>query len=264
MRHLIAYNNQPHQFNDHEVSILIQAIDNLKILDPACGSGAFPMGILQKLVHILAKLDPNNEQWRKQQKEKAIQPLLEDIKLAEKISYEEAREKAIQELEERLTQIDEYFNNNEMDYPRKLFLIENSIYGVDIQPIAIQIAKLRFFISLIVDQKVNDNLPNRGILPLPNLETKFVAANTLIGIDNQLSLRSNEVIEKEAQLKLIRHKYFTARTPKTKHKYRTLDHQLRAKISQLLQSTGLANATADTLARWNPYDQNSSSDFFDS
>ena len=54
---------------------------------------------------------------------------------------------------------------------------------MDIQPIAVQIAKLRFFISLVVDQKMNPQAGNLGILPLPNLETKFVAANTLIGLD---------------------------------------------------------------------------------
>src|SRR5690606_11628684 len=40
---------------------IIKAIDNCKILDPACGSGAFPMGILQKMVHVLHKIDPKNE-----------------------------------------------------------------------------------------------------------------------------------------------------------------------------------------------------------
>ena len=78
--------------------------------------------------------------------------------------------------------IEEAFERNSSDYGRKLYLIENCIYGVDIQPIAVQIAKLRFFISLVVDQTVDDKRPNRGIRPLPNLETKFVAANTLIGI----------------------------------------------------------------------------------
>ena len=48
-------------------------------------------------------------------------------------------------------------------------LIENCIYGVDIQPIATQIAKLRFFISLIVEQKIDDTRENRGVRPLPNL-----------------------------------------------------------------------------------------------
>lgn len=65
----------------------------------------------------------------------------------------------------------------------------NCIYGVDIQPIAIQISKLRFFISLVVDQITNNNpVDNFGIRPLPNLEAKFVAANTLIGINSDLSL----------------------------------------------------------------------------
>ena len=52
-------------------------------------------------------------------------------------------------------------------------VVRNCIYGVDIQPIATQIAKLRFFISLIVDQRTDwpasDDAPNRGVRPLPNL-----------------------------------------------------------------------------------------------
>ncbi|MFM6673709.1 MAG: Eco57I restriction-modification methylase domain-containing protein, partial [Dolichospermum sp.] len=263
LRSLLSYSDDSHQFNDDEVDCLINAIDNLKIIDIACGSGAFPMGILQKLVFILGKLDPNNSKWKQQQKEKAIAPVLKDIQVAKQISYEQAREEAIQKLQERLAEIEYEFENNEMDYPRKLFLIENCIFGVDIQPIAVQISKLRFFISLIVDQRVNNNQPNRGILPLPNLETKFVAANSLIGLETQLSLRSPEVIKKEEELKQVRQQYFQAKTPKTKKKYREKDNILRTEISQLLKSTGLDTATADTLARWNPYDLNTCSDFFD-
>ncbi|MEA5536906.1 Eco57I restriction-modification methylase domain-containing protein [Crocosphaera sp. XPORK-15E] len=263
LRSLLSYRDESHQFNEHECDCLINAIDNLKIIDIACGSGAFPMGILQKLVFILGKLDPNNSKWKQQQKEKAIQPVLKDIQVAKQISYEEAREEAIHKLQARLAEIEDEFENNEMDYPRKLFLIENCIFGVDIQPIAVQISKLRFFISLIVDQKVNNARPNRGILPLPNLETKFVAANSLIGIETQLSLRSPEVIKKEEELKQVRQQHFKARTPKTKRNCREKDKNLRQEISQLLKSTGLESATADTLARWNPYDLNARSDFFD-
>lgn len=67
LRHLIAYNDKPHRFDVDEIEALIKAIDTLKILDPACGSGAFPMGILHKLVFILGKLDPRNDKWRKRQ-----------------------------------------------------------------------------------------------------------------------------------------------------------------------------------------------------
>jgi adenine-specific DNA-methyltransferase len=46
-------------------------LDECKILDPACGSGAFPMGVLQKMVHILQKLDPDNIIWKEYTKQKA-------------------------------------------------------------------------------------------------------------------------------------------------------------------------------------------------
>src|SRR5207245_1278989 len=113
---------------------------------------------------------------------------------------------------------------------RKLYLIENCIYGVDIQPIAVQIAKLRCFISLIVDERADDTRENRGIIPLPNLETKFVAANSLIGIarPQQMMLRSDAVIDKEKELAGVRRNLFTARTPKTKNDYRARDQHLRA------------------------------------
>lgn len=232
----------------------LHAIDSLKVLDPAVGSGAFPMGMLQKLVFILGKLDPNNEVWKYQQKEREIRPVLEDLQQAQKISYEQAREAAIQQLEERLAEIEADFTDNEMDYPRKLFLIENSIYGVDIQPIAVQIAKLRFFISLIVEQRVDDNAPNRGILPLPNLETKFIAANTLMSIDRpaQMTLGALAVQAKEQELAEARHRIFTARTQATKNKYREKDQHLREEIAALLKREGWADHTTpwSTLKRW--------------
>jgi type I restriction-modification system DNA methylase subunit len=264
LRQLLSFDDvNPFAGDEAVQERLIKALDNCKILDPACGSGAFPMGVLQKMVHILAKLDPHNERWRKQQKEKVIAPLLQDIQFAEKISYEEARDKAIKELRDRLVQIEADFANNEKDYPRKLFLIENCIYGVDIQPIALQIAKLRCFISLIVEQKVDNSQPNRGILPLPNLETKFVAANSLIRFSDQMNLRSPAVEVLEKELKEVRQKHFTARSKVTKDKYRRRDEELRNAIGDLLKGTGLEVALADSLARWNPYNQNTSADFFD-
>lgn len=265
LRLLLDYQEPENPFADDAIAteLLIEAIDKLKVLDPAVGSGAFPMGMLQKLVFVLGKLDPNNERWKQQQKEREILPVLQDKQRAQNISYQQAREAAVAQLEERLAEIEADFADNEMDYPRKLFLIENCIYGVDIQPIAVQIAKLRFFISLIVEQRVDDASPNRGILPLPNLETKFVAANTLVGVETQFSLRSPEVIAREDELQEVRRKHVTVRTPKTKKKYRLRDAELRLEISQLLKATGLESATADTLARWDPYDQNAAASFFD-
>ena len=55
LRQLFAYTNKPHEFTPKDTEKLIEAIDSLKVLDPACGSGAFPMGVLHKLVFILGK-----------------------------------------------------------------------------------------------------------------------------------------------------------------------------------------------------------------
>jgi len=248
LRHLFAYNDEPHQFTDAEVEALIHAIDHLKILDPACGSGAFPMGILHRLVFILGRLDPGNVRWKERQIAKARE--IPDLMVREKV----------------LADIDQAFTANELDYGRKLYLIENCIYGVDIQPIAVQIAKLRFFISLVVDQRVNPNAENRGILALPNLETRFVAANTLIGIDRpqQLAFRNSRIDELERELARVREAHFTAKTPATKRKYRERDAALRAEIADILKTDGWDDQTARLLAAWDPYDQNASASFFDS
>ncbi|MEG4851037.1 TaqI-like C-terminal specificity domain-containing protein [Microcoleus sp. B5-D4] len=248
LRHLFAYNNQSHQFTDTEVSGLIEGIDNLKILDPACGSGAFPMGILHKLVYILSKLDPQNGRWKEKQ-----------ISKASEIPDGTIREKVIEDIEQA-------FEHNELDYGRKLYLIENCIYGVDIQPVAIQISKLRFFISLIVHQNIDDSQENRGVRPLPNLETKFVAANALIGIKGaaDFTLRDPRIEQKEKELAEVRKSYFMARTPKTKAKYRELDDQVRHQISDILKSGGFPSESAEKLANWKPYEQNAVADFFDS
>jgi len=129
----------------------------------------------------------------------------------------------------------------------------------------VQIAKMRFFISLIVDQKINPAAPNLGVRALPNLETKFVAANTLIGIERpkQMLLRNPEIDRKEAELRKVREQHFTARTPKAKARCRELDKKLRAEIADLLKTDGWDDKTAKQLAAWDPYDQNASSPFFD-
>jgi hypothetical protein len=263
LRHLFAYTDEPHRFTADEVIALIEAIDRIKILDPACGSGAFPMGVLHKLVFILRKLDPNNVRWKQQQLERVQRDRL----LAEQIEDEKNRERAIKEIDERIHDIEHSFaeQEHELDYTRKLYLIENCIYGVDIQPIAVQIAKLRFFISLVADQQVDDQQPNRGVRALPNLETKFVAANTLIGLprSGQMMLRNPEIDRLEADLRRVRQRHFTARTAATKTKYREEDARLRARIGDLLQQDGWPMDTTQALANWNPYDQNAHAEFFD-
>jgi REP element-mobilizing transposase RayT/type I restriction-modification system DNA methylase subunit len=246
---LFSYTEAPPEFSDCEIDVLIRAIDSCKILDPACGSGAFPMGILQKLVFVLGKLDPKNERWEKRQ-----------IDEARKI--EDANERR-----ERIREIMDDFEANDDDYGRKLYLIENCLYGVDIQSIATQVSKLRFFISLVVDQNIDREKENFGVRPLPNLETKFVAADTLIAAEKptlQAELfELTDIKQLQYELKEIRHKIFSVKTTASKQKHKKADKAKREQIAAALKGNGWPNETADRLAKWDPYKQNDSADFFD-
>ncbi|MGE3062906.1 MAG: TaqI-like C-terminal specificity domain-containing protein [bacterium] len=156
-------------FNANQSKKLVKLIENVKIVDPAVGSGAFPMGALNKLVFILNKIDPGNKLWKEAQ-----------LKAVDAIPDPSARRIAKERIEE-------FFEGKNADYGRKLYLIQRCIYGVDIQQIAVEIAKLRFFISLLVDEKIDKEKDNWGIEPLPNLDFKIMQGNSLIseflGID---------------------------------------------------------------------------------
>ena len=148
-RALLNYSTEETTLNDEQRRSIMHAIYNCRVLDPACGSGAFPMGVLQQMVHILRQVDPTNEMW----KDFMIDLAIEDSRVAFSADGDEERKA-------RLADIEESFDKsiNDADYARKLYLIEHCIYGVDIQPIAVQISKLRFFISLVVCQTLNRSL----------------------------------------------------------------------------------------------------------
>ena len=201
--------------NTEEYKKTAERLKRVKILDPACGSGAFPMGLLNRIVEILKRISPD-----------------------------------------------------ENVYDLKLSVIENCLYGSDIQSIAAQITKLRFFISLICDCEKDASKPNFGIPTLPNLETKFVSADTLIAKkkrDLQGNLFENPEIEQtKRKLAEIRHKHFSAKSASTKYRLRKEDEELRGELINLLSDdNGFAQDDAKQLAKWNPYDQNNTSSFFD-
>jgi len=254
---LFSYSDEEPNISDDLRKKLIYAIDQVKIIDPACGSGAFPMGILHKLVFLLQKLDPKNEIWKEIQLER-VSKEADTVFRSEKDKQE--REKLLEEINENFDE-----SINYPDYARKLYLIENCIYGVDIQPIAIQISKLRFFISLILDQKVDKSKPNFGILTLPNLETKFVAANTLIGLDKpiQKSLRNPDIERLEQELKFLRHRYFRIKSRAEKIQLQNKDKELREKLKNALIGDGWNNEVAEKIVKFDIFDQNASADWFD-
>ena len=249
LKKLFSYSSDENPLTDFETDLIIQAIDSLKVIDPAVGSGAFLMAMLQRLVFLLSKLDPNNAKW-KDQRIKEIESNIKDPYLKNKL----------------LKEVELNFSNNELDYARKLYLIQKSLYGVDIQPIAIQIAKLRFFISLLIDQKVNKTDPknNYGISPLPNLETKLVIADSLLKIDiGGLPLRSKELIELEEQVQNKLSDYFFAYDKKRKDEIEEEYRGIIRKIKSYLERRGFPSVIADNIISWNPFNTNVSSGWFE-
>jgi len=157
---LLSYDVESVNLSEEKKKEVIEAVDNIKVIDPACGSGAFPMGILQKLLLVLKKVDPENRYWIEKKLSKIEDPVIRKTE----------KERWLREHEET-------------NYWRKLVLLRDSIYGVDIQPEATEISRLRAFLTLIVDKRVEKEKPNAGIDPLPNLDFKFVTANSLIDPD---------------------------------------------------------------------------------
>ena len=263
LRRLLSYAEDDHDFTPQEVVALIAAIESLKVLDPACGSGAFPMGVLHKLVHVLKKLDQKNVLWRQQNRTRLEAQLTE----AWKIPDLTLREEKVEAAEADLEKFDRDFANaHHADYTRKLYLIQKCIHGVDIQPIAVQIAKLRFFIALIVSQEVDATRHNSNITALPNLETKIVAADTLMPIDRpvQGGLQDPAIDVKQKALVAANESYFAARTGKTKRKSRDRIFALRDELAALLEKDQfLPKGAAKQLVHWNQFDQNAAADFFD-
>ena len=177
---LFSTESSANPFSQPESKKLVDLIENVRIVDPAVGSGAFPMGALNKMVFILNKVDPGNELWKQAQ-----------LQAAEAIPDPQVRRNTKE-------QIEEFFKDKNADYGRKLYLIQKCIYGVDIQQIAVEIAKLRFFISLLVDEKIDKEKENWGIEPLPNLDFKIMQGNSLIseflGIDFDNSQAKQEQV----------------------------------------------------------------------
>lgn len=227
-RKLVSYLDNETELTDEQKDACLKALYDCKILDPACGSGAFPMGMLQQMVHIIKQLDPDNEKWRQVVLDKAI----DESKKALMTASREERQKKLSDLEE---EFDDDMTNS--DYKRKLYLIQNCIYGVDIQPIAMLISKLRFFISLVCEQdKIDFEHPenNYGINTLPNLETKFVSANTLLSPDINNFTGDWTVDEHLKQLKDdlidIRMRHFKVKTQRSKQDNRDKDEAKREEI----------------------------------
>ena len=185
--------------------VIITALGHLTILDPACGSGAFPMGMMQAM-----------------------------IRMYERVMTEAS------------------FDPTTI----KLGIIERSIHGVDIEPMAVEIARLRAWLSIVVDEPNDSKL----IKPLPNLDFKFVCANSLISLEKEEGIFDKKELMKTMQE--IRKKYYNARTYKSKE-------ELKKKFEKLLDNGHAerlmchSSQREQQLLTYHPFDVEQVASFFD-
>ncbi len=175
---------------------ILKALDEMKIIDPACGSGAFPMGMLALLIEVYERLDATFDPYKK-----------------------------------------------------KLEIIKNNLYGVDIEPMAVEISRLRAWLSIVVDE---DNIE-----PLPNLDFKFVCANSLLPLKSEGGLFDKQNLKEEMQE--VRDRYYNARTKKSKA-------DLKKRFEKLIeggQKNMFASEKENQLKSYHPFDEEQVAEFFD-
>jgi len=255
LRDLLSYEIGEPLIHDAERRPLAEAVAAIRVLDPAVGSGAFSMSVLHKLELLLERVDPDNSLWMEIQKERAVE--------AAGAAFDRPGRK---ERGARLQSISDTFERFSTEFGRKLYLIQNSIYGVDIQSIATQIAKLRFFITLAIEQRPGgDARDNYGIRPLPNLETRFVAADALLGLStsDQRAFGDEAILKLTQQIEEIRADFFSAATRSEKRRCREADAKARRQLSTKLGELNFPKEDARRIAAWDPYDQNATADWFD-
>lgn len=218
---------------EDERRLVALSLFKFRVLDPACGSGAFPIGILQKIVWIQQQVDPNAEIWLEIQLTGLSSDLQRHLKAQVK--------------------------SENFGYLRKLGVIRESLFGIDVQPIATEMSRLRCFLTLIVEEDVKDDRENRGIQPLPNLEFKFITANSLMDlseVDDEISnypsmFDDNKLL---TELKDMRDQYFTS-TGKSRLKMM----QSFTKVQKEMQSNlntlqfGMTSKAFRKLAEWDPF-----------
>ena len=189
---------------------ILTKLNSIKILDPACGSGAFPIGMLQKLITI---------------KQSILSSLSKGVTSTSK----------------------------EDIYNLKLQTILNSIYGCDIQPMAVELSRLRCWLSLIIDELVDKKKVNWGIANLPNLDFKFVCVNTLISLP-EFSASFGISEEEFNKLKILREEYFTAsakRKEEIENEFKKAQKEIAEKHNEWARKD---SQSVHLLINWDPFE----------
>ncbi|MDR1571720.1 MAG: Eco57I restriction-modification methylase domain-containing protein [Clostridiales Family XIII bacterium] len=137
-----------------ERAAIVDAMGAFRALDPACGSGAFLIGVLQRAAFVLEQADGTAELWMESRL-----PLIASAGLRRDMERRRAR--------------------GDYAYVRKLGLILGSVFGADIQSEAAEIAKLRCLLALLAEVEPEDGADNRGVAPLPDLGSHLAAVDSL-------------------------------------------------------------------------------------
>ena len=152
------------EFIRNNAKLIDDALKNVKVADPAIGSGAFPLGMLNEIV-------------------KARNTLTQYIIIAESLETKDLN------FDKYRVVRDKAYRTRSL-YRLKIETIENSLYGVDIEPSAVEIAKLRLWLSIVVDTQNND------IRPLPNLDFNFMSGNSLLEEFEGVKLFDEKLLKK--------------------------------------------------------------------
>lgn len=178
---------------------ILSALETVRIYDPACGSGAFPMGMLQLLVKLHQRLTSQSE-----------------------------------------------------TYEIKLHYLEKSLFGTDIEPMAIEISKLRAWLSLIVDQEESGNID-----ALPNLDFHFISCNSLVRLKIEDSNTFSFFEEPKDEMAAIKTKYFYSTSPKEKK-------LLQSQYEEFIKlHTDVVSDRVKQLLSYHPFNSDAPAEFFD-
>ena len=164
------------QTDDHLFVLhFYHALQNVTILDPTCGSGAFlfaSLNILEPLYEICIE---RMQMWA------TNNPNL---------------------FKDELQELNIKYRNNQRYFIYKSIILRN-LYGVDIMAEATEIAKLRLFLKMMAVVDVNPRDPNLGLEPLPDVDFNIRCGNTLVGYANERELQKGLVMDLFAQQKFM-------------------------------------------------------------
>ena len=230
--------------NIHKIKEQVKYIlDSITIIDPACGSGHFLVACLNELIKIKSYLHVLSND---------IKVDIEDDELV--INYINGAEYKYNMESGNISEIKQKIQK--ILFEAKKHIINNQLYGVDINPNSVNICRLRLWIELL---KSSYYLENNGadkyidLEILPNLEFKVLSANSLIELEEKEGNNNLKLAYDKTELVKNMREYFNADFETKK--------EIRKKVLKLLKEYSQYNTK---LKDYNPFDMLKSYDFFDS